>query len=96
MLFIRKSVGNLFKSHTPQIASDPSEPCDICFCYWNRTTICIQQRCLPREPGCQPVFAYGLCCPLWYNCSGEFIIPGDNIVVIPLLREVSRILSRQI
>ena len=83
MLFVREYIRNLFKSTTPQIPTDPSEPCDICYCIRNHTA-CVQQRCLMSVPGCQPVFEDGVCCPVSYNCGGEFIISSDNIVVVLL------------
>ncbi|KAF0292778.1 Kielin/chordin-like protein [Amphibalanus amphitrite] len=51
-----------------QIPSDPSEPCDVCYCIRNHTA-CVQQRCTMSVPGCEPVFEDGVCCPVRYNCD---------------------------
>ena len=99
MLFIKKYIRSLIKSTTPQIPPGTRQPCHICYCIRNRA-VCVESArnlsCSPSAPGCQPVFEDGVCCPVSYNCSGEFTISSDNLVVIPLLREAPIILSRQI
>ncbi|XP_037091205.1 mucin-5AC-like [Pollicipes pollicipes] len=53
-----------------RVPSDPSEPCDICYCIRNHTA-CVQQECTMRVPGCRPVFTAGVCCPVRYDCDFE-------------------------
>ncbi|XP_037077918.1 kielin/chordin-like protein [Pollicipes pollicipes] len=53
-----------------QVPSDPNEPCDVCYCIRNHTA-CVQQECTMRVPGCQPIYAEGICCPVRYVCDYE-------------------------
>ena len=51
-----------------KIPSDPSNPCDLCYCIRNHTS-CVMQECQLRVEGCQPIFVDGVCCPVKYICG---------------------------
>ncbi|XP_065557879.1 uncharacterized protein LOC136025816 isoform X2 [Artemia franciscana] len=55
-----------------QVPSDPSKPCDLCYCIRNHTA-CVMQECILYVDGCAPVFEEGVCCPVRYECDRDKI-----------------------
>ena len=55
-----------------QVPSDPSKPCDLCYCIRNHTA-CVMQECVLQVDGCSPVLLDAVCCPVRYNCDARNI-----------------------
>lgn len=66
------TLNELFYSDGARVPSDPSKPCELCYCIRNKTT-CIMQECTLHVQGCKPVYQDGVCCPVRYDC-GKFLI----------------------
>ncbi|XP_044734470.1 titin [Chrysoperla carnea] len=64
------TVNELFYSDGARVPSDPSKPCELCYCIRNKTT-CIMQECTLHVQGCKPVYQDGVCCPVRYDCDRE-------------------------
>ena len=59
-----------------QMPSDPTKPCEVCYCIRN-TSSCVVQECTLKVAGCQPLFSSDSCCPTRYNCCKFTIICSD-------------------
>lgn len=57
-----------FYPNGAQVISDPTKPCELCYCIRNRTA-CVMQECILHVEGCEPVFEPGVCCPVRYQCD---------------------------
>uniref|UniRef100_A0A1A9ZDU0 VWFC domain-containing protein n=1 Tax=Glossina pallidipes TaxID=7398 RepID=A0A1A9ZDU0_GLOPL len=53
-----------------QVPSNPTTPCELCYCIKNRTS-CLMQECTLHIEGCMPIYNRGSCCPIRYNCDHE-------------------------
>ncbi|KAL9900360.1 tenectin isoform 1-T2 [Glossina fuscipes fuscipes] len=53
-----------------QVPSNPTTPCELCYCIKNRTS-CLMQECTLYIEGCMPIYNRGSCCPIRYNCDHE-------------------------
>ncbi|GJQ75670.1 hypothetical protein Trydic_g17744, partial [Trypoxylus dichotomus] len=62
------SIDKLFYSDGARVPSDPSKPCELCYCIRNKTA-CVMQECTLHIEGCTPVYQEGVCCPVRYDCE---------------------------
>lgn len=62
------TIDRLFYSDGARVPSDPSKPCELCYCIRNKTA-CVMQECTLNIEGCKPVYQEGTCCPVKYDCG---------------------------
>ncbi|XP_075147528.1 tenectin [Haematobia irritans] len=69
------SIDGKFYLEGAQVPSNPSKPCELCYCIKNRTS-CLMQECTLHIDGCTPIYNRGSCCPVRYNCDHENDVLG--------------------
>lgn len=85
------TIDRLFYSDGARVPSDPSKPCELCYCIRNQTT-CVMQQCTLNVQGCEPVYAPGVCCPIRYDCGKYPLhpLPVAALLIFHILLQIEK------